>query len=715
MKKQTFAIGGMDCASCALKIEKELYKLAGVKKASVDFATGRATVEGEADWEEIEKIVEKFGYRVVKTEAKGEERREELRKMKKLLIFTGILSLPIFLLSMVAKNFPHREWILLVLTTPIQFFSGARFYRGAWQGLKNHFANMDTLVALGTSAAYFFSLGVILRIFPGEVFFETAALLVFFLLLGKYLEAKTLSKTNEAIKRLMEVGAKEATVLRRGEEVKIPILGVRVGDIIVVRPGEKVPVDGTILEGASAVNESMVTGESMPVEKRIGDRVIGGTINKSGSFIFRAEKVGEETLLSQIIAFVEKAQEARAPTQKIADKISAVFVPTIIVISLLTISYWLLIVRLPIAGALSFGIAVLVIACPCALGLATPTAIMVGTGVGAENGILIKGGEALEKAEKIDLVVFDKTGTLTKGEPTVTDVTVINTNKYQFQMSNEKLLQLAASAEARSEHPLGQAIVRKAKELGLKLKEVKDFKALPGLGVEGVVEGKRVSVGKVKEENNEFAKNWRGRGATVVEVRINNSEKVGLIAIADTLKETSLRAVSKFKKEGYKLVMITGDDEKTANEIARQLGIERVIANVLPEEKAKKTEELKKQGKVAFVGDGINDAPALAVSDLGIAMGGGTDVARETGDIILVKNDPLAVFYAIELARATFHKVKFNFFWAFFYNLLGIPIAAGVFSSFGIILKPEFAGLAMAFSSISVVLNSLLLKKIKLR
>lgn len=703
--KQTFFISGMDCASCALKIEKELYKLAEVKKVSVDFATGRATVEGEADWQEIEKIVEKFGYRVVKTEAKGEERREELRKMKKLLVFTGILSLPIFLLSMVAKNFPHREWILLVLTTPIQFFSGARFYRGAWQGLKNHFANMDTLIALGTSAAYFFSLGVLLKIFPGEVFFETAALLIFFLLLGKYLEGMTLSQTNEAIKKLMEVGAKEAIVIKNKKEIKIPIGQVRVGDLVLVRPGEKIPVDGVIFEGNSAVDESMVTGESLPVDKEEGDRVIGGTINKSGSFIFRAEKVGEETLLSQIIAFVEKAQSLKAPMQKIADKISSIFVPGIVFTSLLVISYWLLAAKVPFSQALSFGIAVLVIACPCALGLATPTAIMVGTGVGAENGILIKGGEALQKAEKIDLVVFDKTGTLTKGEPEVAAIS---------QDGND-LLRLAASVEAKSEHPLGQAIVKKTRELGLKLAEVKNFKALPGLGVEGVVEGARVTVGKVAGSKEEFVCHWRARGATVVEVKIDEGKRLGFMAIADALKESASLAVAQLEKERYEVAMITGDDPKTAKEIARQLGIKQVVANVLPEEKAREIRKFKKEGRIAFVGDGINDAPALATADLGIAMGGGTDVARETGDIVLVKNDPLAVFEAIKLAQATFKKVKFNFFWAFFYNLLGIPVAAGALSGQGITLKPEFAGLAMAFSSISVVINSLLLKKFKLR
>lgn len=753
--EKTFKIVGMHCASCALKIEKGLHQLPGVKKASVNFATGQAIIEGEADNDKIKRIVEGLGYQLLKNAESAEvERKDELRRIRTWVVFAGIFSLPIFLLSMFFKNVPYREWILLTLTTPIQFGAGLRFYRGAWQGIKSHSANMDTLVALGTSAAYFFSVGVIFKVFSGEVFFETAGLLIFFLLLGKYLEAKTLSQTSEAIKRLMEVGAKTARRKRKMEngewkEEDVPISEVKVGDFLIVRPGEKIPVDGVIIEAGSTVDESMVTGESLPVDKKMGDQVIGGTINKTGAFIFKAEKVGQETLLSQIIVFVGKAQSAKAPTQKIADKISSVFVPGIILISFLTTGYWLWVAGLPLSVALSFGIAVLVVACPCALGLATPTAIMVGTGVGVQNGILIKGGEALQKAEEIQMVIFDKTGTLTKGEPEVVEIwaggheffhpTLSSDNtqsshstqsnlsrgaavsvgmskivaRHPLQESDSRFLSLVASVEQKSEHPLGQAIVKKAKEQGLKLAKVENFKALPGFGVEGWVEGKRVMIGRVEKGEEKFIDQWRQKGATVVEVKIN--EKVaGLIAITDSLKETAKEAVVRLKKEGFQVVMITGDDRQTADEIANQLGIDNVLANVLPEEKAKEMEKFKKQERVAFVGDGINDAPALAASDLGIAMGGGTDVARETGDIILVKSDPQAVLAAIKLAKATFRKVKFNFFWAFFYNLLGIPVAAGALSGFGLTLKPEYAGLMMAFSSISVITNSLLLKKIKL-
>jgi Cu+-exporting ATPase len=777
--KTILFITGMHCTSCAANIESALRKKQQVSTVSVNFASGKVTVEGEISPAEIKKAIEEMGYKI-----SDQVETDDMVEMKKMIALAGVLSLPIFFLSMGYKSLPYREWILLVLTTPVQFIAGARFYQGAWQGIKTRFANMDTLVALGTSAAYFYSLGVVLKFFSGEVFFETAALLIFFLLLGKYLEAKTLAKTNEAIKKLMEVGAKEATVVNSLENLtdlrKIPIEQIKVGDLLLVRPGEKIPVDGVLLEGGSAVDESTVTGESIPVDKREGDKIIGGTINnpwgfprlerrdrissgagapafKSGSFIFKAEKVGRETLLGQIIEFVEKTQNQKAPTQKIADKISSIFVPALILLSFLVMGYWLILVKLPLSQALSFAIAVLVVACPCALGLATPTAIMVGTGMGAQRGILIKGGEALQKAEKISMVVFDKTGTLTRGEPEVTDITIVTQTGHslfrpepsvsllfsqrdnrkgnlksgiksfkkgvaQFSLKSENVLQLAASVEAKSEHPLAGAIVKKAKEAGIKLGKVSNFQSLPGVGAEGIVDGSKIKVGKVEKDGNGFIKKWRNEGATVVEVSKDNT-RLGLIAIADILKDNSVEAITTLKEKGYQVAMISGDNQATANQIGRQLGIEKVIANVLPAEKAEQTKKLKncqtekqkEKVKIAFVGDGINDAPALAAADLGIAMGEGTDLARETGDIVLVKNDPLAVIGALELAKATFKKVKFNFFWAFFYNLLGIPVAAGFLSDKGIVLRPELAGLMMAFSSISVISNSLLLKRFKVR
>lgn len=701
--EKTFQIKGMHCASCAAKIESKLQKIKGIESASVSFTTGKAVIHGEAEGDTIRKAIEDLGYKVGEAGETGE--LKDLKGLKGSVIFAGILSLPIFLLSMFFKNVPYREWIIFLLATPVQFYSGLRFYKGSLGIFKGIGATMDTLVALGTSAAYFYSVGVLFKLFSGEIFFETSALLVFFLLLGKYLESKTLAQTNEAIKKLAEIGAREAVILKNNKEVKIPIAQLKVGDFIVVKPGEKIAVDGTILEGESAIDESMVTGEPLPVEKKTGDKIIGGTINKFGSIIFKAEKVGKNTLLSQIIDFVEKAQNAKAPTQKLADKISSVFVPFIIVISLLVASGWWLVVDVPFVQALSFGIAVLVIACPCALGLATPTAIMVGTGIGAQKGILIKGGEALQKAVGIKTVVFDKTGTLTKGEPEVVAIEEIPNSKFQ-------ILPLAASVEQKSEHPIATAIVEKAKKEGIVLSEVEGFKSVSGVGVLGVLGNLGVTVKKAEGESN-FAKEWRAKGATVVEVKADD-KKIGFIAVADTLKENSKEAIRQLKKQGFITAMITGDDRATAEFIGKDLGIDKIIANVLPEEKAKEIEKMKKEGKLAFVGDGINDAPALSTADLGIAMGGGTDVARETGDIILIKNDPLDVLRAIKLSKATFSKVKFNFFWAFFYNILGIPIAAGALNSFGIVLRPEYAGLMMAFSSVSVITNSLLLKKVKL-
>lgn len=715
--EKIFQIKGMHCASCASKIETKLRTVKGVKSANVSFTTGKATVYGKVKSEEITKVIKDLGYKI---DNLGEvEKIKELNKDKRDLIFAGILCLPIFLLSMFFKNTPYREWVIFLLATPVQFYSGKKFYEGAVRGIRGvgviKGANMDSLVAIGTSAAYFYSVGVLFNLFTGEIFFETSALLIFFLLLGEYLEGKTLRKTNEAIRKLAELGAKDAVILRNDMEIKVPLSELIVGDEIIVKPGEKIAVDGIIINGQSSIDESMVTGEAMPVDKKVGDKVIGGTINKYGSIVFRAEKVGSDTLLSQIIKFVEKTQSAKAPTQKLADKISSVFVPLIMVISLLVLAYWLLIAGLSFSSALSFAIAVLVVSCPCALGLATPTAIMVGTGIGAKMGILIKGGEALQKAVGIKTVVFDKTGTLTRGEPVVRDVKIVG------DISNNELLRLAASVEQKSEHPIARAIVKKAEGEKVVLSNVDNFRAIGGVGVVGVIgEIGDIWVGKTDKEN-DFIKQWRGKGATVVEIKIKDQGSrskdgitLGFIAIADNPKENAKKTIEKLDKFGYTIAMITGDDKLTAESIAKDLGIEKVIANVEPEGKASAIDGIREnmgdKGKIAFVGDGINDAPALSTADLGIAMGGGTEVARETGDIILIKNDPMDVFRAIKLAQATFNKVKFNFFWAFVYNILGIPVAAGVLSGIGIILKPEYAGLMMAFSSISVVGNSLLLK-----
>mgnify|MGYP000371504537 CR=1 FL=1 len=724
-------IKGMRCASCAINIEKAISKLPKIKKADVVFATGRLIVEGDVSFKEIKETVAELGYEVVEPERAGGagEIAEETNDLREKMVLAGILSLPVFLLSMFFTQFPFRNWILFLLATPVQFFAGGRFYKNAWSDLKRRSIGMDTLFVLATSAAYFFSIGVLAGIFPGETFFETSTLLIFFLLLGRFLETRTLKQTNEAVRKLAETGAKEATVLFiedsnlkvksydpkiKTEERKIAVAGLEVGDIIVVKPGEKVPVDGIILEGETTIDESLVTGESVPIEKAVGDKVVGGSINRYGSFIFQAEKVGEETLLSQIIAFVEMAQTSKAPTQRVADKISAYFVPFIFVLSLSVFTYWFLVANLPLNEAIAFAIAVLVIACPCALGLATPTAIIVGTGIGAKNGILIKGGEALEKINGLKTIVFDKTGTLTKGEPTVAEIFSLTRAAINNELSDEKIiLQLAASVEQKSEHPLAQAIVRKAKEEGLFLKKVGEFKAFPGIGAIGKIKGVgEIRIGRIEDEGDEFVKKWREKGATVIKVELKR-KAIGYIAFADVLKPNAKEAIKKINEMGFRTAMITGDDKTTAEYIAAQLGIKRVVANVLPEEKAKKVREFKKEGKTAFVGDGINDAPALSVSDLGIAMGGGTDIARETGDIILVKSDPLDIVRAIEIGEATFKKVKFNFFWAFIYNFLGIPVAAGFFSPLGIVLRPEFAGLAMAFSSVSVITNSLLLKRQK--
>ncbi|WP_427338130.1 copper-translocating P-type ATPase [Caloranaerobacter sp. DY30410] len=598
-------------------------------------------------------------------------------------------------------------YVQLALATPVQFIIGYRFYKGAYHSLKGGGANMDVLVALGTSSAYFYSLYNLI-VGVKEYYFEASAVIITLILLGKMLEAIAKGRTSEAIKKLMNLQAKTARVIRDGKELDIPVEEVVVGDIVVVRPGEKIPVDGVVIEGNSSVDESMLTGESIPVDKKEGDEVIGATINKHGTFKFKATKIGKDTVLSQIIKLVEEAQGSKAPVQRLADKVAGIFVPAVIGIAVLTFVIWYF-VNGDFANALINAVAVLVIACPCALGLATPTAIMVGTGKGAENGILIKGGEYLEKAHQINTLVFDKTGTITKGEPEVTDI-------ISFNKSKEDILKFAAIAEKASEHPLGQAIVKKGEESGIKLIDPERFNAIPGHGIFAVVEGNEIYLGNrklmkdknidIKDIEDEIV-NLENQGKTAMILSVNGRVE-GIIAVADTVKEHSREAIKELKSMGIEVYMITGDNERTAKAIAREVGIENVIAEVLPEHKAQEVEKLKAQGKkVGMVGDGINDAPALAKADIGFAIGTGTDVAIEAADITLMKGDLRGIVLAIRLSRKTMRTIKQNLFWAFFYNTAGIPLAALGF------LNPMIAGAAMAFSSVSVVSNSLRLKRFK--
>lgn len=719
--KKEYDISGMHCASCALIIEKKLQKIPGVKNVNVNFAVEKAVVEYDHQVQEYDIIqaVKSSGYGATpinKTDHHQHEhgqisKESEIKKERNLFIFSLALSLPVFILSMILVNTSFASRIAqVILAGIVQFYIGFRFYRGTYYALKDQTANMDSLIAIGTSAAFFYSLATTFLI-AGDVFFETSSLLITFVILGKWLEARAKGKAGQAIKKLMGLRAKTARVLRADQEIDILIDEVIVGDIIIVRPGEKIPVDGEVISGHSSVDESMVSGESIPKEKNIGDVVIGATINKTGSFKFKATKVGKDTVLSQIIRIVEEAQGQKAPIQKFADKVSSVFVPVVIVIALVTFVVWYFIIGTLFVNALMAFTAVLVIACPCALGLATPTAIIVGTGKGAEHGILIKGGEALEIANKIKIVVFDKTGTLTNGQPEVTDFIT-------YLTSDQELLPTVASLENVSEHPLAESIVKYAKNKNIKIIEPTNFQSLSGQGVSGLVNNQSVLIGteKLMQANNInisqeiLAKKSELEidGKTVMLIATDN-QLAGLIAVADTIKETSIEAIKYLHDLGVKTIMITGDNKKTAAAIAKKVGIDEVLAEVLPEDKAKKIKELQASGlKVAMAGDGINDAPALAQADLGVAMGGGTDIAIETGGVVLIKNDLRDVAKSIRLSKQTMRKIKQNMFWALFYNSVGIPIAA-----LGL-LRAEFAGLAMALSSVSVVLNSILLKRNKL-
>jgi Cu+-exporting ATPase len=745
-RRSSYLISGMHCSSCAAIIERSLTKLPGVHEAHVNFGAERALVVAHAavtDAQIIEQV-KKAGYAATPAETADPE-AERTRRIAEIAAYRGkfliglVLSLPM-LFFMLLDFFPFlpladalRPYVgivSLILTTPVQFVIGAGFYRGMWSSVRMKTFNMDSLIAIGTSTAYLYSLVnfALYAIAHGsligdggekipELYFETAAFLITFVVLGKWLESKAKGRTSEAIKKLMGLQAKTARVRRNGGILDIPIGQVARGDTVIVRPGEKIPVDGEVVSGTTSVDESMLTGESIPAEKGAGATVIGATVNTNGSVEVRATKIGAETVLAQIIRLIEEAQGSRAPIQAFADRISARFVPIVLIVAVATFLFWSLVLRAPLSFALMAFTAVIVIACPCALGLATPTAIMVATGKGAEHGVLIKGGEPLEAACRVTTIVFDKTGTITKGQPEVTDI--ISTER----RNEQEILTITAALEAKSEHPLADAICRKAKGLGIAVPDIANFRAIPGHGVQGDVNGTRYSLGNrallgatphlqtgsVEQRMQQLEE----AGKTAI-LLASETEILGIVAVADTVKETSSHAIAALQRMGLQTYMITGDNERTAMAIARQVGITKVLADVQPEEKADEVKRLQHGGaNVAMVGDGINDAPALAQADLGIAMGSGTDVAMEAGGIVLMKSDLRDVVTAIGLSRATLGKVKENLFFSLFYNAMGIPIAARAFAFLGLVLKPELAGLAMAFSSVSVVLNSLLLRRFR--
>ena len=747
MEKKIFSIKGMHCATCVQTIEGALEDLKGVSSVNVNFATEAAKVEYDPKIvtdEQIASTVVSVGYQAKAGEQRKEELTEKEEKQKEVRdllrkVFVGLSVGAVLIwgtfpgLMETAPSLLRNFYFQLLLATPVQFWVGWEFYRASIPALRNRSANMDVLVVLGTTVAYLYS--AIVTLVPdlvegvgieSEPYFDVSVIIISLILLGRYLEAKAKAGTSEAIKKLIGLQAKTARVVRekgkgKSEEVDIPIEEVRLGDIIRVRPGEKIPVDGVITSGESSIDESMVTGESIPVDKHKGDTVIGATINKSGTFLYKATKVGQDTMLSQIIRLVEEAQASRAPIQRLADLISSYFVPAVLILAITTFVVWYVFGPAPaLLLAILNTVAVLIIACPCAMGLATPTAIMVGTGRGAGMGILIKDAASLETAHKINTVVFDKTGTLTEGKPVVTDVKLVNKGK----VKSEQVLAIAASLEKGSEHSLAEAIVKKAEEEKVKLQNVVGFKAHVGRGVGGKIGRQQVFLGNARfmEESKidiSLARprlaRLEGDGKTVV-MLVEDRKLLGLIAVADTARETSREAVGKLKKMGLEVVMITGDNERTAKAISKNLGIERVLSEVLPDEKEIEVRKLQKEGRrVAMVGDGINDAPALAVSDVGIAMGSGTDVAIESAGIVLVNRDLNSVSRAIELSKKTMRTIKTNLFWAFAYNILLIPVAMGIlYPFFGLLLNPILASVAMASSSISVVANSLLLKRVKI-
>ncbi len=733
----TLSISGMTCAVCAQTIEEVVGELDGVLSATVNLVTERLSVRYDPQKvrvAQIKKAVQDAGYEVLEAQTldvEREMRERETSRQRALLVLSLSLAVPTMLVMLLMDftDLWHHflmEWgnlIMFALATPVQFIAGYQFYIGAYKAMRNRSANMDTLIAVGTSAAYFYSVAVMF--FPGlvtleHVYFDSSAMIIALILFGKYLEAKAKGSTSEAIKRLMGLQARTARIMRDGQEVEVSTDELDVGDVMIIRPGEKVPTDAVVLEGRSSVDESIITGESIPVSKEEGSALIGATINKNGLLKARATKVGKDTALAQIVKLVEDAQVSKAPVQRVADRVAAVFVPAVITIALSAFLIWFFVgvdafeVTEPaFPFSLTIFITVLVIACPCALGLATPTAIMVGTGKGAENGILIKGGESLEIAGRVQTVVFDKTGTLTKGEPEVVEVLSFDTCP--------DMMAMVASVEVGSEHPLGEAIVRRARNDGAPLGEVQGFESLAGKGVRGTVNGRQVVVGNrplmqdlevhLGDREKEIT-SLEERGMTAVLVLIDG-RLCGAVGIADVLKPTAKEAVQALKGMGVEVVMLTGDNRRTARAIADQLGIEKVLAEVLPGDKAREVARLQKEGRVvAMVGDGINDAPALAQADVGLAIGSGTDVAVEAGDIVLIKDDPRDVVAAMQLSRRTMRKIRQNLFWAFGYNTAGIPVAAGVlYPFFGILLSPIIAAAAMAFSSVSVVSNAALLKR----
>ncbi|KAA6450652.1 heavy metal translocating P-type ATPase [Bacillus swezeyi] len=733
-EKAEFAISGMTCAACANRIEKRLNKLPGVKSAAVNFALETAAVEyhpGAVSPEDMREAADKLGYKMVLKTDRGrdsaaEQREKDIQNQTGKFIFSAVLSFP--LLWAMVSHFQFTSfiwlpemftdpWVQFALATPVQFIVGRQFYVGAYKALRNKSANMDVLVALGTSAAYFYSLYLSMKSLGSDqhaegLYYETSAILLTLIILGKLFEAKAKGRSSEAIKKLMGLQAKTATIVRNGEEITVPIEEVLAGDIMYVKPGEKIPADGDIVEGRSALDESMITGESIPVDKTVGDAVIGATINKNGFIKVRAEKVGKDTALAQIIQVVEEAQGSKAPIQRLADRISGVFVPVVVVIAIITFFVWYLFVSPGEFGtALEKLIAVLVIACPCALGLATPTSIMAGSGRAAEYGILFKGGEHLETAHRLETIVLDKTGTVTNGKPQLTDV------RPAPWIDEIQFLKLAGAAERNSEHPLAEAIVEGIKQKGIELSDPARFEAIPGYGIEAAVSDRRIFIGTrrlmdrhgidIRQGVSEMEKlEKEGKTAMLMAV---DGRYAGLIAVADTIKDTSKAAVGRLKSMGLEVIMMTGDNRKTAEAIAAEAGIDHVIAEVLPEGKAEEVKKIQAEGKkVAMVGDGINDAPALAAADTGMAIGTGADVAMEAADITLIRGDLNSIADAIGMSRLTIKNIKQNLFWAFAYNSIGIPFAA-----LGL-LAPWIAGAAMAFSSVSVVLNALRLQKVKL-
>jgi Cu+-exporting ATPase len=733
-RQMTFQITGMTCAACANRIEKGLAKMPGVASAAVNFAMETARVEYAPDdvtIEEMQARVKQLGYKAIAKqddEQSGERRAEEVREQKRKLLLSAILSLPLlwsmvghfsFTSWMYVPDLFMNPWFQLVLAAPVQFYIGRPFYVGAYKALRNGSANMDVLVSLGTSAAFFYSLYLTLvwsaagaEAHHGpSLYYETSAVLITLVIMGKLFESLAKGRTSEAIKSLMGLQAKTAFVIRDGQELTIPVDEVIKGDVVLVRPGDKVPVDGTVLEGVSSVDESMLTGESLPVEKKAGDPVIGATINKNGMLRIQATKVGKETALAQIIKVVEEAQGSKAPIQRVADLISGIFVPIVVGIALLAFLVWYFFVTPGNVGeALEKAIAILVIACPCALGLATPTSIMAGSGRAAELGILFKGGEHLEQTHKIDAIILDKTGTVTKGKPELTDVLATG--------DEAEFLMLVGAAEKNSEHPLAEAIVAGIQARNIELPRTQSFEAIPGYGILATVEGKELLIGtrRLMEKYEVQAAQAYGtmatleeRGKTAMLVAIDR-RYAGMVAVADTIKETSKDAVQRLKEMNIQVIMITGDNERTAKAIAAQVGIDHVRAEVLPEGKAEEVRKLQAEGKtVAMVGDGINDAPALATANIGMAIGTGTDVAMEAADVTLMRGDLSSIPDAIYMSRKTMSNIKQNLFWALGYNTLGIPIAA-----IGL-LAPWVAGAAMALSSVSVVLNALRLQRVKVR